>query len=519
MGRNNRHNANGRTVRALVVLLGASLLAGCLADGDEGRSAGKAGTAQPTPANGGRQTVRVVTNGLNAKFPDNMNIGSNPYIDYIHQRTNLDLQFTFPPSDGFDAKLNVIMASDDLPDLVSTGNASWFVNYANRKALLPLNELINRYAPGLRKRIPQEAWDHVTIDGMIYAVPSLNEAPGGYLMYGRKDWLDRLNLKPPTTIAEYEEVIRAFAERDPDGNGKDDTVGISFRENMGGTGPLFGAFGTQISISAWYERNGRLVNGTVLPETKEALAWMAKLYGENLLDRQFMLNKTAAFNEKIANGKIGLYVASWSDTRGPIEESRQKDPLAEWIPLDFPVGKDGRRGTAASAPVRYYNVIPATSGNAEGVLRLLDFLSGDGYKDVKLGFENEVWTKRDGKMRIDFAEHNKHFYRGIYSNLADIADPEVTKERLDGLGPQFRLNENLSRIRQNLIKSSFTGTPTSAMGKYGANLEKDMQETFTKIVAGAMPVSEFDAFVERWYGGGGDEISAEANAWFASRNH
>ncbi|RKN86350.1 extracellular solute-binding protein [Paenibacillus ginsengarvi] len=503
-----------RRASALVTLLGTCLVAGCRAEGDAGLAGGKA----TGPGNEGRPMVRIVTNGLNAIYPEGMDINSNPYIESIRKHTNLDIRFTIPPSEGFDTKLNVIMASDDIPDLISTSNTNWFVHYVNRQALMPLDELIDRHAPGLRKRFPQEAWDQVTVDGRIYAIPSLNEAPGGYLMYARKDWLDRLGLQPPTTLDEYYAVMKAFAEQDPDGNGKDDTAGISIRENMGGASPLFGAFGTQVSILAWHERDGRLVNGTVLPETKEALAFMAKLYKEKLLDQQFMLNKTAVFNEKIANGKIGLYAASWSDTRGPILDNRLNDPKAEWIPLDYPVGKDGRKGTSASQPVRYYSVVPAAAVNAAGAMKLLDFLSGEGYRDIKLGFENEIWTRTDGKMVINFAEHNKHFYRGVYSNLADIAEPGVTKDRLDGLGMPFRLNENLSRIGQNLIKSAFTGTTVPAMGLYGANLEKDMQETFTKIVAGALPLSEFDAFVERWYKAGGEQMTAEVNAWYESKN-
>lgn len=500
--------------KAIALAAGAAcLLAGCREDS----GANPADDAASGSQGAGWPVVRVVTNGLNAKFPEGMDINRNPYIDYIRSGTRLDVRFAIPPSEGYDTKLNVIMASDDVPDLVSTSNANWFVNYVNRGELMPLDELIDRYAPELKKRIPQEAWDSVTIDGSIYAIPSLNEASGGYLMYGRKDWLDRLGLEPPSTLDDYYEVIKGFAERDPDGDGKPDTVGLSIRENLGGTGPLFGAFGTQVSMSAWYERDGKLVNGTVLPETKDALVFMARLYGEKLLDPQFMLNKTAVFNEKIANGQTGLFVASWSDTRGPIEDSRLNDPQAEWIPFDYPTGPDGRKGTGASQLVRYYSVVPAKSANAAGAVRLLDFLSGDGYRDVKLGFENEVWTRRDGKLAIDFAEHNKHFYRGVYSNLADPADPDVTRDRLDGLGAQFRLNDNLRRIGENLIKSAFTGTPTPAMGKYGANLEKDMQETFTKIVAGAAPLSEFDAFVARWYKEGGDEITAEVNDWYAGR--
>ena len=50
--------------------------------------------------------------------------------------------------------------------------------------------------------------------------PHLTE---GEVMIIRQDWLDKLGLKAPTTIDEFEEVIRAFTEDDPDGNGQKDT--------------------------------------------------------------------------------------------------------------------------------------------------------------------------------------------------------------------------------------------------------------------------------------------------------
>lgn len=151
-----RRRAANRAASAIVMLLGACLIAGCRAEGEAGTE-GKGGE----PKGEDRQAVHVVTNGLNAKFPDGMDIESNPYIEYIRNRTNLDIRFTIPPSEGLDAKLGVMIASDDVPDLISTGNANWFVHYVNRKALMPLDELIERYAPGLRSRFPREAWDQV----------------------------------------------------------------------------------------------------------------------------------------------------------------------------------------------------------------------------------------------------------------------------------------------------------------------------------------------------------------------
>ena len=42
----------------------------------------------------------------------------------------------------------------------------------------------------------------------------------------RQDWLDNLGLKAPTNMDEFEAVIKAFTEDDPDGNGQKDTMGL-----------------------------------------------------------------------------------------------------------------------------------------------------------------------------------------------------------------------------------------------------------------------------------------------------
>ncbi|TMV50990.1 extracellular solute-binding protein [Paenibacillus mesophilus] len=456
--------------------------------------------------------ISIAINGQSSTFPPGLDENNNPYLDYIEKNTNLDIQVMLPPANGYVDKLNVIMASGQLPDMINTGSAAFLSTYVKQGALKPLNEYIDKYGPDLKRLIPQEAWDQVTMNGNIYAIPSLNEVMGTQIMYVRKDWLDRLGLKPPRTLDEYKEVMRAFAKNDPDGNGKDDTIGFSITDQLGRTAPIFGAFGTQ--QNSWYERNGKLVYSATLPETKEALAFLAELYRDHILDRDFPLNKAENLGDKVASGKVGLYSAAWFDTRGPIELSRRNDPKANWIPLEYPTGKDGQKGTYSISSVRSYNVVPATSERTEEVVKLLNFIGGQGNQTLKLGFENEVWSIQDGKMVADFEAHNKHLYRGIYSSLCDTVVPEVTKRRLDSLGEHFHLWDNVQRIHANLIKAQFNGAPTPAMGNYNFKLLKIQDDAFTKIVMGLSPLDEFDRFVEVWRQEGGDEITKEINDWY-----
>lgn len=460
-----------------------------------------------------RVPVSIVINDLGMTFPEGLDENDNPYIHYIRDETGLDVRVSIPPQEVYEEKLNVIMASRSLPDLIHTYNPVWYDEYAKKGALLPLDDYIDQYGQDLKAYIPEEAWERVRYKGKIYAIPSLNEVQGIELMYVRKDWLDRLGLEPPRTLDEYYEVIRAFAKNDPDRNGLHDTMGLILTENMGRAAPFFGAFGVQ--LNSWLERDGKLVNGSTLEGTKEALGFLAKLYREGLVDPEFPLNRNSLLNEKIENGKVGMFSAAWYDTRGPIALNQKKDPSAEWIALEYPVGPKGDSGVYDRDMIRGFNVVPAGTSHPEEVVKLLNFIAGKGRETLKLGFQNDIWTMQGGKMVTNFAEHDKHLYRGIYQSLVDVIDPKTAKARLDSLG-NFHLYENLQTIERNLIRNQFYGTPTPAMSQYDSHLE-ELQEIFTEIVLGIVPLEAFDSFVERWYREGGAEITKEVNDWRESR--
>lgn len=457
--------------------------------------------------------ISIVISNLGMTFPSGMDENDNRYLNYIEESIGIDIQVSTPPPEVYDEKLDVIMSSGNLPDMLHAYEPVWFSNYTKEGAFMPLDDLIEKYGPNLKEKIPAEAWDRVRYGGKIYAIPSLNEVSGVELMYARKDWLDRLGLKNPVTLDEYYEVIRAFTEDDPDGNGLDDTVGLTFTSNLGRSAPFFGALGIQ--LDAWFERDGKLVNGRILPETKEALAYLARLYKEGLLDREFPLNLQNNLYEKIENGRVGLFSATWYDTRGPIADNMKKDPNARWVALEYPTGPAGLKGVYDKDIIRGYNVIPAGSEHAKSVIQLLDFIASD-YRNLKLGFENEIWKWENGKMITDFEMHDTHLYRGIYQSLVDVPDPLVSKERLDSLG-DFHLYDNLEMIKKNVIKNQFYGVPTPAMNKYNKKLDS-LNDIFTKIIMGIEPVDAFDRYVERWKQEGGDEITKEVNEWYVSKN-
>mgnify|MGYP001482655389 CR=1 FL=1 len=502
----------------MLVLAALALIfsAGC----DRRSITAHAGKHEPA-SNSHSVTVELVVNNSDRSFPKGMDANNNPYVAFVEKHTGVDLHLIVPQTGSYQESLNWIMSSGNVPDLINTGDPSWISKYVEMDMLMPLDDLLKTHGQELLRIFPEEAWEAVKFRGQIYAIPSLAEVPGNEVMYARKDWLDALGLDIPVTLEEYYQVMYAFTYHDPDGNGKSDTWGLTIMpEGLSRTAPFFGAFGVPRGgnqMMQWKEKDGELVYSGILPETKQALDFLAKLYGDGLLDREFILNKKGSFDEKIINGQVGMFSAAWYDTKGPILENMKKNPQAEWIRLPYPAGPGGQSGTAGADIVQSYSVIPKQSKHAREVLKVLTFIAGEGYRELKLGFEGEVWTEQDGVIVTDFAKHQEHIYRGTLHAIADPNDPEIRKIRLDSLGKQYQLNENVEYILQHVLRSDYQGPPTPSMGKYGAQLLKLEEETFTKIIMGLSPGQDFERFVNEWIAEGGWEIMHEVNQWY--RDH
>ncbi|RJG26614.1 extracellular solute-binding protein [Paenibacillus thiaminolyticus] len=460
-------------------------------------------------------SITIVMNSLGIRFPEPWTENENPYLSYIEDETGLEVEVIIPPWHRYEDRVGVMMMSSHTPDLISISDPNWVSHYARKQMLAPLDHLIERYAPQLKERIPAEVWEQVSFNGQVYAIPSLNEAKGLEMMYIRKDWLDRLGLAPPETLEETVAVMRAFTTFDPDGNGIRNTYGTSFIEDFGRSSLWFGAFGVQ--LNQWAERDGKLVYSNILPEMKDALAFMRGLVAEGLIDPLFPIQTQRGLERQVIDGRIGLFTGTWYDTRGVLEKNAECDPQAEWITLPYPQGPGGA-GTYGLPTVRSYQVIPATSPHAVEVLQLLNFISGEGRDTLKFGFEGEVWEWRDGRRVTDMGMHNRDQYRGMYANLADIPESGYVRSRLDSLGLHYHLYDNLRHISPYAMPNAFRSLPTPAMTRYAPLLAKK-NDRLIEIVLGERPLDDFDTYAAEWLAEGGEEMTREANAWFQySRN-
>lgn len=165
-----------------------------------------------------------------------------------------------------------------------------------------LNAYLEAY-PNIKARITNE-------EGQILYIPTIREDPELLSYLGpsiRTDWLEKLELDVPKTTEDLYNVLKAFKEKDPNGNGEPDEIPMSgtlFANYYSGIGCLTWAFDTHWDL---YVEDGKVVYGPAEAKFADALAYIAKLFDEDLIDVDYLLNDTSAMRSKVVADRVGYH--------------------------------------------------------------------------------------------------------------------------------------------------------------------------------------------------------------------
>lgn len=529
----------------------------------------KTNNAPPDPLGKYPETVTVTqVLGYNPpedpRTPQGITPEQNAYFKDLKDMLNIEVQYKWTvPSSQFEQKFSLAMASADLPDIMELDQKN-FEKLKKQGMLADLTQAYNDYAsPALKKYMESDggfAMKTFTSEGKLLAIPGFEDPfLSTQLLWIRKDWLDNLNLQPPQTMDELEQVAKAFVQQDPDQNGKNDTYGIAMQKNLFFWGfdlrGFFNGFGAYPSIgdnqSAWIkDDSGKLIPGLIQPEVKTALGKLQSWYKEGILDKEFALKDENKSVEDITAGKVGISYGEWWYPNWPLNLNVDKDPKAEWIALQIP-GLDGP-GKSMVPKIRSNKLVVVNNKmkNPEAAIKMINFYIEVGnkkYMDQNKAEKGYVYNwfvpRIYNPAQIDtiYTEVNKALDANQseitlddenYKNVADVF--KATKDYLAGNTADASKGVNWGQYfsraakdggwgttrqikeSQAYVNNEFYGLPTATQVEKGSQLDKLMQETFTKIVMGAS-LDEFDKFVQSWKSLGGDQITEEVNDWYGQQ--
>ncbi len=257
------------------------------------------------------------------------------------ERFSIDLQMTFEPKNTFAEKQRVLFASGTYPAVMFLNDATLISEAVRNDVLMPMTDAIQTHPQW--SRVPDSHFSGTTYDGEIYAAAD-KENNVAVLAY-RSDWAQNLGIDPPRDVDQLYDMLKAFSEQDPDGNGEDDTVGFTMMGDLVATWVWNVFIPGNGGFSHFYVEDDEVRHAIThnLDNLKAALSFFQRAYEERVLDQEWIADRGNTVEEKFINGVTGIWTKGsvWLLPRYQRMLQRFPDAQLDILPADFRTNHGG----------------------------------------------------------------------------------------------------------------------------------------------------------------------------------
>lgn len=247
------------------------------------------------------------------------------FMNYLGEKFNVKFECNFYSSDAWDTQLSLMLADDNLPDMLLNANLTkldadrygqegFFLDFSKHLDIMP------DYAALLESDHALNAFardEFGSIYGMYKTRGNLCSREVA-MAYMDNDWLKNVGMDYPTTTEELYNVLKAFKEKDANGNGDpDDEIPFSFTVDQASGQRVeftirsaFGIYGYKNNYQLQVT-DGKVWLADISENYKAYLTYMHKLYAEKLLDNDCFIQTNDEYQAKINSGRVG-YFGSWN---------------------------------------------------------------------------------------------------------------------------------------------------------------------------------------------------------------
>lgn len=499
-----------------LAVIGTVLLSGC--SSNKSADSGNKEEASAAPLNFNAEGYPIVNDMITLKMMGAKAGIHGPWEDMflfkeMEKKTNIRFDFDTPPQANYQETKNLAFASRQLPDVFFNAQLTPDdeVTYGSQGYLIPLDGLIDKYAPNFKKLMdenPDIKKSITTMDGHIYSLPLIIEQPRASVpnrLFLNGDWMKQLGIaKEPTTTDEFYELLKQFKTGDPNGNGKPDEIPMSSvkMDSLDGVLlPAFGLLGREVQAV-----DGKVRFNPVQSEFKEYLTYVHKLFAEKLLDNEMFVQTPQQMNAKGQANQIGSFINSAPNLVLKIDkvEDMLNHPMLG--PLTSPVNSEKM---AVKASTIQRGTFAITSGNKypEATMRWVDYLySQEGSILATTGnkFEWVDEAKSQWKSTIP-QDQNPEEYRGkltpdVGGALPLVKDKEFDAKRFIGSAPDWNkmVDEKLNPYAKQVYPDVyFTSEEQKRLNVVKTDITTYVQTMEAKFVVGQEPLSKWDDYVSQ----------------------
>lgn len=437
----------------------------------------------------------------------------------IEKKTNVKIKWEVQPGGQYITAIQTrLAASSNLPDIVKLPGTNP-TPYGQSGTVIPLNELIDQYAPNIRRLFEEKPLAKKLMtsgDGNMYGLAAIVEGASKTQPYGfqiRQDWLDKLQLSMPQNLDDWYNVLKTFAQGDPNGNNKKDEIGFA-------TDPVSafaGAFDLKLFFTDifaqgfWANEDNKVFYQWIDPKLKELLAYANKLYMEGLIDPDYGNPSAEGIDAKVTKDRVGsmqmwlelghnwqniLHAAGITDARY-VMAPPPAGPYSKGILEEYGMVDPG------------FTAITKSCKNKEIAIKWLDyvFASKEGQMYQAWGIENETYIIKDGKPQFtDFVLKNADGLgpsdglrsKGAWGTICWVQQPDTYIQILSA-NPDFASAGKQMEpyyvlpfpfLLGNKDEDDITIPIMNDIATYRA-------ETIAKFIMGLEPIDNFDKYVEK----------------------
>lgn len=455
-------------------------------------------------------------------------------------------------------KVDVMLASGEFPDCGPLWESAQVVYEQGVTRGIP-KDMIRRFAPEYTKRVeedypmaflanqnPDDPDELLAMNGIAAHLDT-----AFFLPMFRKDWALNVGVELPNyestklsidrfnrvyfydqdfSLQDWEDMLVAFRDGDPDGNGQQDTIPLGANDNMTRNWQsLAGSHGFAWGRNS--EHNGELYDYRIHPGMKDMIKLLNRWYEMNLIDKEFVSLPLRKGWEKMAAGRVAAafeqstYAGQqWAMDRPPnaFVPDQELGTGAEVVILPPLVGPGGQytlsyRDVVPSGGYRWFVNAGVSDSKLEKVLQLFDYSATEegwvtwhyGEPGTHFEWEGEPWESNPIVKEDEQA-------LGMVSAYPPLTFPERIKmiqpERMNVFYQEVLFAPRGQNWKMAGARLDLKGeTNLAEVGeRYGTQLQTMFEEFFYQGILGDIEVdAEWDGYVSQFMRNGGEELMAE----------
>lgn len=294
----------------VVVMVFALVLSGCgktETPSTTTTSSSNAPAASTKPEEKIKMTMFMNNSGL--AHPDGVNASDNEWVNIVEKIANVDLEIEVPGYTDYATKLNLLLSSGQLPDIVHSTVKADTYKRAEEGAFIDLKKYYDN-STNIKKYITPEMMELTVspVTKKYYRIPmAYYKGPQGYGIVARGDLVMKYNNnKWPESVPEWLDTFRAQKKADPNSVPLANRVVGTSTIAYGGV-PIFYWYGAMPNQSRYDRETGKVVSTFTLPEYKAAALVMKQMYDEGILDKEFATTEGTKYFTKVSNNDVMVW--------------------------------------------------------------------------------------------------------------------------------------------------------------------------------------------------------------------